>query len=303
MLNIPLDPPDGELAAEVDGIDVSDALRVDGGLLSLRLFTPLDPGTHELVIYSISGADFRIIGTFSFRSFGVSEGDGNGLSVSAEHKIGTRRLNDDATDFAESAGEFQFSTVNGGLRVGADYLATTVVEDQLTDNPADIGEYYVELYRPGDLLNMTARIGHQSLDFDDVAVSDVSRRGLGVYVATPGDRFSLGVFATQTVESLGVENFLGVEVEDDRMFGATASVRPFTGNDLRISVTSAEARGTAEGGLTVGEGDVAAVSVDGSFADGRGRFTFGGGIAKWDEDAEGVVSGSWWKFEGGVISG
>lgn len=287
LLNIPLDPPDGELAAEVDGIDVSDALRVDGGLLSLRLFTPLDPGTHELVIYSISGADFRIIGTFSFRSFGVSEGDGNGLSVSAEHKIGTRRLNDDATDFAESAGEFQFSTVNGGLRVGADYLATTVVEDQLTDNPADIGEYYVELYRPGDLLNMTARIGHQSLDFDDVAVSDVSRRGLGVYVATPGDRFSLGVFATQTVESLGVENFLGVEVEDDRMFGATASVRPFTGNDLRISVTAAEARGTAEGGLTVGEGDVAAVSVDGSFADGRGRFTFGGGIAKWDEDVEG----------------
>ena len=135
---------------------------------------------------------------------------------------------------------------------------------------------------------MTARIGHQSLDFDDVAVSDVSRRGLGVYVATPGDRFSLGVFATQTVESLGVENFLGVEVEDDRMFGATglgASI--YWQRSAHQRVTSAEARGTAEGGLTVGEGDVAAVSVDGSFADGRGRFTFGGGIAKWDEDVEG----------------
>ena len=287
LLDIPLDPPAGDLAAEVDGIDVSDALRVDGGNLSLRLFTPLEPGTHELVIYSISGQDFQIVGTFTFRSFGVSEGDGSGLAVSAEHKIGVRTLNDDTTEFAESAGEFQYSTVNGGLRVGADYLATTVVEDQLTDNAVDIGEYYVELHRPGDMFDMTARIGHQSLDFDDVAVSDIARRGLGVYLATPGDRFSLGVFATQSVESLGIDNFLGLDEEDDRMFGATASLRPFSSNDFRISVTGAEARGTAEGGLTVGAGDAVSLSADGSFNDGRGRFAFGGGIANWDEDAEG----------------
>jgi hypothetical protein len=289
LLNIPLDPPDGDLAAEVDGIDVSDALRVDGGAMSLRLFTPLEPGTHELVIYAISGQDFRVIGNFTFRSFGVSEGDGNGLSVSAEHSIGTRTLNGDSEEFAQSAGEFQFSTVNGGLRLGVDYLATTVVEDQLTDNAADIGEYYVEVYRPGDLFNMTGRVGHQSLDFDDVAVSDIARRGLGVYVATPQDRFSFGVFSSQSTESLGIENFLGVEVEDDRMFGATASIRPFAGNDLRLSVTGAEARGTAEGGLTVGEGDVASVAVDGSFFDSRGRFTFGTGVSTWDEDADGIV--------------
>ena len=172
------------------------------------------------------------------------------------------------------------------MRAGADYLATTVVEDQLTDREVDIGEYYIEVHRPGDLFDITGRIGHQSLDYDDVTVSDISRRGIGVEVATPGDRFTFGMFASQTAETLGIDNITGLEEEDDRMFGATAAIRPFAGNDLRVSLTGAEARGAADGALTVGEGSSAALGIDGTFNESRGRFTFGAGTATWDEDAE-----------------
>ena len=95
LLTIPLDPPLAELAAEVDGIDVSDALRVDGGVLTLRMFVPLDPGQHELVIYALQGSGYSVIGTFTFESFGVAEGDGNTFQYSAEQKIGVRNLNGD----------------------------------------------------------------------------------------------------------------------------------------------------------------------------------------------------------------
>lgn len=286
LLSIPLDPPLTELAAEVDGIDVSDALRVDGGVLSLRLFVPLDPGRHELVIYALQGSGYTVIGTFTFETFGVAEGDGNTLEFSAEHKIGVRNLNGDSEEFASSAGEFQFSTVTGNVRVGADYLATTVLEDQLTGREVDIGEYYLEIHRPGELFDITGRVGHQSLDYDDISVSDISRRGIGVEVATPDDRFTFGMFASKTTETLGIDNFTGLEEADDRMFGATAAIRPFAGNDLRVSLTGSEARGGADGALTVGEGTSAALGIDGTFNDARGRFSFGAGTATWDEDAE-----------------
>lgn len=56
----------GTLAAEIDGVDVTDLLRVAGRSLSVAAAAPLSAGPHLLTLYREADGAFETIGTYAF---------------------------------------------------------------------------------------------------------------------------------------------------------------------------------------------------------------------------------------------
>ncbi len=279
----------GNLAVEIDGIDVTDFIEITEDGILLWQDTPLSGGDHLVVVYLLSDAGFEEIGTWSFATDGASAGSSYSLTVDAVHEAGTRRVNDDETSYAESSGSVEVSTEDGNFSAGADYIATTVETNRINGNEIDIGEYYLSYDQPGSIIDFSARLGHQSLDYDDVLISDLSRRGVSFQMSRPDQRLQFGVFGSRVADELGADNFTGLERSEDRIYGAQFGFRPFGSSDFRITMQSYEGEGDPFTSGTSGTGSGYSLGFDGSFNDGRGRYRAGAGRALWDEDGAGVV--------------
>lgn len=277
-----------EIAVEIDGIDMTDFVTVMDGQLMLSGGLPLGPGAHEVLVYRLTDDGYEVIASFDFSTSG---GGGGAVSVSAtaQHEVGVRSVNGDVEGVGESSGQIEVTTVDNRLTVTANYLATSVEENQINGNAVDLGEYFIEMRQSGALFDITARLGHQMLSYDAALVGDITRRGLSVMVATPDERFSAGLFGTRVADLLGADNLTGLERGEDRMFGGQLAWRPFAQSDMRLKFQAYEGEGAPDFGLTPGIGKGASVALDGSLAAGRLRYGLTLGATEWDEDGDGAV--------------
>ena len=278
----------GTLAIEIDGIDVTGLAVISDNTITISSSETLSSGQHTLILYLLSGDSFTIVGEWQFSTTGNSIVDS--VTFEAVHEVGAdRRQNGDTDTHATSTGEVVISLFDGRGNAGANYVATTIPEQQINGNPIDLGEYYLEFHQTTNSYDLITRLGHQGVDFDDTIISDIRRRGMSVNFETTSQRTFVGVFATQASETLGYENFTGLGTADDRMAGASVALEPFANNDIRFGITGYQGRGQAYFGSDIGEGDGIALSISGSFNDGRLRYALSGGQTNWDEDAEGLV--------------
>lgn len=276
----------GDLAVEVDGIDMTGfAELADGGILVVPAI-PLDPGTYQIVVYLWTGDNYEVLAVQEISIEG-SANNGVQASVSAVNEGGTQYYNGDDTDeFARSNGQIEVTAVGGKLKAGAAWVATTEPEEEIAGRPVDLGEYYLEYSQTGANLDMTARLGHQTLSFERSLVADLTRRGASAYFTTPDQRLEFGFFAVQTADAIGVDNVFGLADDQDAMFGATVAIVPSASQDFRFGVSGYSGRGVPYDDILVGEGSGASVFANGSFGDQRFRYQFDLGYTEFDEDAD-----------------
>ncbi len=278
----------GDLAVEVDGIDMTAfATLVDGGIL-IEPDVPLTPGPHEVTLYLWTGSSYEVIGVEQINISG-SSGDSGGAaySVTSTHEAGGLSYNgEEAEGIASSTGQLEFRSAGGRLKMGAAWVATSRPEDQIDGQPLNLGEYYLEFSQTGERFDSTTRLGHQILTYDRSLVMDLNRRGVSTAIRSTDGKLEFGAFAVQAQDGAGVDNFLGLDEQDDRMFGGTLSFAPSEQTDLRFGVSTFAGRGTLPESLDVSEGWGVVAFVNGSLADQKLRYRFDLGYSSSDADAE-----------------
>jgi hypothetical protein len=288
VLPIDLAGVGGEIAVEVDGTDLTEFARREAGQLVISASAALSPGTHVATVYVLTEGGYQVFATYTFE-VGTDAARAVSLSFAAEHELGATAVNGITEGHVASSGTLEVETVDQTLTARLRYVADSREENQVAGRFADIPEYSIELRQSGALLDLTARVGHQSLGFDPALVADLNRRGLSVEGAGPDERFQVHLFALQSGEAEGAENILGVGVEDDRMLGGRIAFRPVFGSDFRVSLQGYEGRGAAGFAATTGVGSGRGVAVDGTFADGRLRYGLSWAEAVWDGDGAGLL--------------
>ncbi len=281
-------PVSGSLAVEIDGVDMTGLIQQNGNTLTIAPVPPLSPGDHEVILYSVQGDSFEIVVEWLVDDGRSSIVDS--VSVVAIHEAGVRQNNVETTASAESAGDLEIVMFDQRMKAGANYIATTIEENQIDGRPINLGEYYLEFTQPTDAMDITARLGHQNVDYDELVVADLYKRGAGLSFDRLDQRARLAFFGTQAGDGVGIDNFTGLGDTDDLVFGATVAVQPFASTDATLSVTGYSGRGEEFDGLGVtGEGDAYGLSLSGSVRDGRIRYGLGAAQSRWDEDGGGAA--------------
>ena len=165
----------GDLAVEVDGIDMTAYVELAEGGILIRPEFPLDPGTYEVVLYLWQGDDYQVL---AVETHTVEGGGGGGaeFTVTATHEAGARSLNGDETDeFARSSGEVEVRTVDNRLNARAAWLATTEEDEELAGRPIDLGEYFIEFNQQSEQVDLSLRLGNQALSYDRALAADITQ--------------------------------------------------------------------------------------------------------------------------------
>jgi hypothetical protein len=278
----------GEVAVEIDGSDLTEFVRIEGDQLVVLASAALAPGRHEAVVYVLSGDSYQVFATYSF-DVAASADPQTTVTVTAAHEVGVLAVNDATEGHVASTGTVNVETVDQSMTARLSYVIDSRDENQIGDRFANIAEYSIELHQTGPLLDLTGRIGHQSLGFDRALIADLNRRGLSVEGTGPGERLQFHLFALKSSEAVGAENLLGISAEDDRMLGGRVAFRPFVGSDFRLSLQTYEGEGAPDFSLITGVGSGQAIGIDGSLAEGRLRYDLSIATARWDGDGNGVL--------------
>lgn len=278
----------GELAVEIDGADMTEFIRVAEGQLVVSASAALEPGPHVVTIYVLEGGSYRIYATYDFD---VPERADPNLKITLEavHEAGVVAGPQGTEGHVASSGTLAVETVDQSLTARLSYVADTRDENQIAGRFADIAEYSIELRQSGALLDLTARVGHQSLGFDPALVADLNRRGLSVEGAGPEQRLQFHLFALKASAAEGAANILGVAEADDRIIGGRLAFRPIFGSDFRVSFQGFEGEGAPDFSPITGTGSGKGVALDGSFVAGRLRYGLTWAETLWDGDGPGVL--------------
>ncbi len=285
VLPLDLSAAGGAVAVEIDGVDMTDFVRIEGGQLIISAGAPLAPGRHQAIVYVLYGNSYDVFATYSFETTarGPSSRDA-AVTVTANTEAGVQSLNGEAEGVFESGGQLSVETLDESVTAWVTYLATTSDEEQVNGHFADIAEYSIEIRRSGALLDLVGRIGHQTLTYDTALVSEITRRGISVEATGPTERLELGLFGLRTAQALGSGNILGIADGEDRMFGGHIAFRPFWSSDLRFSLQAYDGHGPAPGATDAGTGSGVSAALDGSAVEGRLRYGLTVARVDWDED-------------------
>ena len=276
------------IAIEIDGTDVTEFIRIEAGQILVTVHAALGPGPHIATIYVAEGNGYRVFATYRFE-VAAEAAPGLTVALEAEHEVGVTHDGAGTEGLVASNGTLTAEAPDQSIIGQLTYVADTREENQVAGRFADIAQYSVELRQSGPLLDLTGRVGHQSLGFDPALVSDLNRRGLSVEGAGPAERLQFHLFALKAGAAQGGENILGIASVDDRMLGGRLAFRPFPGSDLRVSLQGYEGRGAPDFALIPGEGSGGGGALDGTALGGRLRYGLTWAGTRWDGDGPGLL--------------
>ncbi|NLG76345.1 MAG: hypothetical protein GX535_08915, partial [Xanthomonadaceae bacterium] len=301
------DSTEGPLAVEVDGVDVTAMLQVDGDRLSYIPVTALEPGAHELVLYRLQpDGDAVVLGEWSFEvGSSPDEHASAAWSMRAHSELtAAQRIADSGYDelgdplSLSGAGETSMEAEGG--RISAHLRANYFVERNAlvapTGRRVDIGEYDLGARYTHDEFVVSARVGDQSLQYDTLLTRDFRSRGATLAVSSASGRLGVQGMALQTAPVIGSRPILGVGSPSQRLTGVSIGARPietrFGGLGIRSTYFSGE--GTTigfgqEGDVLYATGEGVGVAVDSDWFDERLRL--GAEYAQTEYDFDGVDFG------------
>jgi hypothetical protein len=288
LLPVDVSAVTAELAVEIDGADLTEFIRIEDGRLVVSASAALQPGPHVATIYVLGADGYRVFATYDFDV--PDQADPNvTVKLEATHEAGVTHGPEGADGHVASSGTVTVETVDQTLTARLSYVADTRDENQIAGRFADIAEYSIELRQTGALLDLTARVGHQSLGFDPALVADLNRRGLSVEAAGPDERLQFHLFALKASATEGAANILGISQDDDRIIGGRLAFRPVFGSDFRISLQGFEGEGAPDFSPISGIGSGTGVALDGSLVEGRLRYGVTWAETLWDGDGTGPL--------------
>jgi hypothetical protein len=298
-----------QLALEIDNIDVSSMVAIEGDQL---VFTPPSPfvlGNHELrlVEYAANG-DIIELGFWSFevrQSVAFREQQlVIGAVLNNRYRTADNYSNSDvdiqkyrsdgAADIAYTA-----KNKNSGIDFNANLLYDEDEDNTIRGEQVDLGQYLLGI----DLgKNTHIDIGHHSVQHSSLIYSQFHRRGISGNFKLPSVNSVLRVFSSRTGDLQGFTEGLGVEDSDNRVDGIALDYQPFQSNPESLTIITSYLTGKRKDedetiGMFVEEsgGDAASIAIDSKVLDktlhihveaAQSRFDFDGSYDNFDKESD-----------------
>jgi len=253
------------LAVELDGIDITALLELEGTDLVFLPVEPFSAGEHAVRLFDVSDPENII--TKAEWSFAINTGAGTGATgpdgPTAEDIAATEaamvKVNfraDTLTELSYRAIEKNLSNapdrlilggagdISGDLSAGnwrmssrVNYLLQSEKELSLTGERLDIGEYDITVDYAGENIKGGVIFGHQDIGQQSLLMNGFYRRGASARIGLADERISAQGFSFGTSSVSGVENLSGLNNARDRLVGGLATVKPFSSSIDALAVT------------------------------------------------------------------
>jgi len=265
------------LGVELDGIDITALLSLDG---SNFLYTPIEPlanGQHTIRLVMFDN-DGNTVPKNDW-SFTITETDTTSLVPSeqqiqqAEAWIRSSSFEADTlTEFSNRAHQHNIGSapdhsiisgagnVRGALQgekwsvdAQGNYLIQSDTDLALTGNALDLGEYKISANYDGTSVSTGMTLGHHDIGINSMLFSSFQRRGVSAHIADNTDRISANAFAFRPKTQVGARDFTGLSDSNDRLEGVSASVKPFSNDQHALKITGIYYDGEGDtGGIGIG---------------------------------------------------
>jgi hypothetical protein len=276
--------PTGPLAVEVDGIDVTVWVSVDGQLLSLDPRLPIDPGQHRVDVFEIDAdGAFRPRGSWNVEVRSAERlrelSGAGGVGVQVLYRVWDQDIMDayDRTT-ASGAARYEGQMADGpwSAQIRAPLLYDSEGSHGSLGRRFDPTDYWL-----GTALGPASLdVGHHTPEPSSLVLQGFYRRGISAHLDTPmRTRVSTFIFRTDPIT--GFRESFGITDEDRRTMGVTVATEPLPIRigTLELAGTYLDATGDESGdgvGVHVGpghpeEGNAYSVSADGHFFEQRIR--------------------------------
>jgi hypothetical protein len=265
-----------QLALEIDTVDVSSMVAIEGDQLVFTPPSPLVLGSHEirLVEYAANG-DIIELGSWSFevrQSVAFREQQ---LSIGAVINNRYRTAdNFSDSDFeiekyrSDGAAEITYiaKNKNSAVNFNASLLYDEDENNTIRGEQVDLGQYLLGI----DLgENTHIDIGHHSVQHSSLIYNQFHRRGISGNFKLPSVNSVLRVFSSRTGDLQGFTEGLGVEDSDNRVDGIALDYQPFSANPESLTIITSYLTGARKDeddtiGMLVEEsnGDAASIAID-----------------------------------------
>lgn len=295
------------LAVEVDGVDVTSVLQVDGRRFSYTPVTALEPGEHELVLYRLQSDDVAVVlAEWSFEVGSIAdEHEAAGWSARAHSELDTTyRVDESGYEYlgerlsVSGAGETLLQAEVGRLsaQLRSNYFLERNALDAPTGRHADIGEYELAARYTHEHVIVSGRLGDQSLSYDTLLTRDYRSRGATLALSAASGRVDVQGMALRTAPVVGSQPMLGIGSPSQRLEGISVGLRPLEtrAGGIRIRSTYFTGEGATigfaqEGDALDSSGDGAGVALESEWFDDRLRL--GAEYARTHYDVDGAGAG------------
>ena len=287
------------LSVELDTMDVTPILALEGTAIVVRPPRPLASGTHRLSLAQYDeggGVVDRGSWTFKVGQAVAYQARADG-TLSATYRADTR-------DIPEESLPGSRTTADGSLRVEASagtasWEVSGNADGVWTSQPAEgldhfEGGNFLATVRAGPV---TAQAGQLDPHAQSLVISSFERRGVSLSYVNPGQELQARGFALRTVPVAGFNEGLGIGDPEYRLLGGALTVRPFRkhGEWLALTGIYLDARqGTDPGAAVVDEtsvsaGDAWSVGFVSGLLNQRLRLRGEYAATRFDPDGEGAL--------------
>lgn len=289
-----------QLALEIDAIDVSSLVVINGKQVTYVPPSPFTPGVHQLrlVEYAANG-DIVELGDWRFevrQSAAFQEQQVHLMaSLNNSYLIADDYSYDDPTiDNYHSNGAvdvvFNARNNNNAVHFQGNLIYEEGEENSAHSQQLDLGHYLLSV-DVGKYAHFN--VGHHAIQYSSLIYRDFNRRGVSGRFSLPGTNSDVQLFSARTGDLYGFTEGLGVEDADDRVSGGVINYQPFSNNPNALTVstsymTGARKSGDANLGVFVEEssGDAKSIALDSQLADQRVRLYLEAAQSNFDFDGD-----------------
>jgi hypothetical protein len=245
------------LAIEIDQIDVTAIARIGSGSIVYAPPQPLTPGSHALRVVEYTGGRVIPRGEWRFTVSTGAKGPARGWSVKgsvdvlASERVAESNLTPPTPPAFTANGTFDVKA----LRTMSEWTAQASIEGLYGSNNGTSAVSGQGL-QPAQIQGSLERnkdgivVGDQTLPFDNLVISGLSRRGVsGHLVNMPGDTDLTG-FSVRDSTLAGFYGGLGVGNSDDLVSGVVVQTHPLDGAPKALTLQAALVGGSTPGGLS-----------------------------------------------------
>ncbi len=278
--NLRIDLPDDldflvltTLGVELDGVDITSYMSLDGMDFVFTPVTPLEKDSHILRLVQFQD-DGSVVEQAKWE-FEITVGEANEPVSNEQSALESYLRSDNLVELsyrafqhleedtapkrmiASGGGDIATGVNSGnwGMNFRSNYLLQSDKNFAQTENIFDVGEYSLDLNYGNELINGGVKVGHHDTGLESQLINDFYQRGISAKIGSANSRLEAQGFAFSPEALSGADNITGLNDATDRVQGIAASFKPFSSdyNALKITTMLYEGKG-ADGGIgTSGE--------------------------------------------------
>ncbi len=268
------------LFLELDGVDVTQMINLDGNRVIFTPSTPYLAGGHSLRLVKM-GKNNKLVELKNWR-FTTSGEPPKESPTTVTGNIDATYTNipwktkepgrDIPRNNLESQVQMQGTTQTNGWQLSARGNGFINTNDSFNPDgdSVEVGEYLLTAEKPSEDVSTLLRLGNHDIGANNILMNNFYRRGASAQFGIDNERAVVTGFAQNPAQAIGNDNPFGVAKSDQRVVGAHVKVQPIEslGEDLELEGTIYNGEGT-----TYSAGSAGAFNSDGVASGGQAGLT------------------------------